>query len=72
MMEQSTNPSDPNYKAQVRAFLDGYDKAVSEDKQASHCAECNNCVSHCPQHIGIPQQMKRISKMVEDMRKVVS
>lgn len=66
-----SNPADPNYKQQVRAFLDGYDKAVPKKQQAINCQSCDNCLSHCPQRIQIPTQMHRISKMVEDMRKVL-
>ena len=65
------NPSSPDYKQQVKEFLDGYDKALSDDKKAYQCQSCNNCVSHCPQHIRIPNQMHRISKLIDEMKKVV-
>jgi predicted aldo/keto reductase-like oxidoreductase len=64
-----TNPTDPNYKKMAQAFLDGYNKAVPDKQQAIHCVGCNHCVPHCPQHIKIPDQMKRITKMVEEMKK---
>jgi predicted aldo/keto reductase-like oxidoreductase len=73
-VNDGTMPVDPtaaDYKAQVKAFLDGYAKTVPETAQASHCASCNHCVPHCPQHIQIPAQMKRITAMVEEMKKVV-
>lgn len=66
-----TNKLAPDYKQKVKAFLDGYNKAVPEAQQASQCQSCNNCLSHCPQRIKIPSQMKRISNMVEEMKKVV-
>ncbi len=65
-----TDPLSPDYQKQVRIFLDGYNRSVPEKKQALNCAECGNCLSHCPQHIQIPTQMRRISNMVEEMKKV--
>jgi predicted aldo/keto reductase-like oxidoreductase len=73
-INDGTMPMDPkasNYKELVRNFLDGYNKAIKSDQQASHCQSCNSCVPHCPQRIKIPDQMKRITKMVEDFKKVV-
>lgn len=73
-VNDGTMPSDPNaqnYKQQVQAFLDGYDKVVPQEQQASGCKHCNHCTPHCPQHIRIPEQMDRITKMVEEFKKVV-
>ncbi len=66
-----TDPNDPKYKEMAKAFLDGYAKAVPDEEQAYHCAHCNHCVPHCPQRIHIPEQMDRIKKMVEEMKKNV-
>ena len=66
-----SDPKDPKYKELAKAFLDGYAKAVPDELQAHHCAHCNHCVPHCPQHIHIPDQMDRIKKMVEEMKKNV-
>jgi predicted aldo/keto reductase-like oxidoreductase len=73
-VNDGTMPTDStaaDYKEKCRLFLEGYNKAVPADKQASQCQSCNHCLPHCPQHIHIPDQMKRISKMVEEMKKVV-
>ena len=56
---------DPNYREARRAFLVGYDRSVPRLRQASHCIGCNQCVSHCPQSIKIPQQLRRIDRFVE-------
>ena len=32
------------------------------------CIGCNQCVSHCPQSIKIPQQLRRIDRFVEQLK----
>ncbi len=59
---------DPNYREARRAFLVGYDRSVPRLRQASHCIGCNQCVSHCPQSIKIPQQLRRIDRFVEQLK----
>jgi uncharacterized protein len=66
-----TDSSAANYKEMAKAFIDGYENAVPEKLRAVHCASCNHCVPLCPQHIHIPDQMKRISKMIDDMKKAL-
>ena len=58
---------DPGYREARRAFLIGYDRSVPKLRQASHCIGCNQCVSHCPQSIKIPQQLRRIDRFVEQL-----
>jgi predicted aldo/keto reductase-like oxidoreductase len=73
-VNDGTMPVDPNasnYKELVRKFLDGYNKAVKPEQQAMNCKTCNQCLSKCPQRIKIPTQMKRITKMVENFKKVI-
>lgn len=36
---------------------------LGKEKQAHHCAKCNQCAEHCPQHIDIPQWMDTIGSM---------
>lgn len=59
---------DADYARARRAFLVGYDRSVPRLRQASHCIGCNQCVSHCPQSIKIPQQLRRIDHFVEQLR----
>ena len=61
-------PEDPDYKRARRAFLIGYDRSVPKLRQASHCIACGQCVSHCPQRIAIPGQMRKIDKFVEKLK----
>ena len=57
-----------NYEEARRAFLIGYDRSVPKLRQASHCIECRECVSHCPQQIDIPREMQRIDEFVEKLK----
>ena len=59
----------PTYRKQRRAFLVGYDRSVPRLRQADHCIGCNQCTSHCPQQIRIPQELQRISGYVETLKK---
>ena len=58
-----------NYRKARQAFLVGYDRSVPKLRQANHCIGCNQCVSHCPQAIRIPQELRRIDKFVEHLRR---
>lgn len=60
---------DPDYARARRAFLVGYDRSVPKLRQASHCIGCDQCMSHCPQQIKIPQQMFRIDNFVEQLKR---
>lgn len=62
------NHLDANYEEARRAFLIGYDRRVPKLSQASHCIGCGQCVSHCPQGIDIPSQMRMIDDYVERLR----
>ena len=57
-----------NYKEARRAFLIGYDRSVPKLRQASHCIGCNQCTSHCPQSIRIPDELHRIDHFVEQLK----
>ncbi len=64
-----SNPGDSGYKKARRAYLIGYDRSVPKLRQADHCIACDQCSPHCPQRINIPQEMQRISKYVEHLRR---
>ena len=66
----STNGGRPDseYMRLRKAFLIGYDRSVPRLRQADHCIGCNHCVSHCPQRIDIPHEMRRIDKLVESIK----
>ena len=57
-----------NYRKARRAFLVGYDRSVPRLRQASHCIQCRECVSHCPQQIDIPRELQRVDAFVEKLK----
>ncbi|MCF0203476.1 MAG: 4Fe-4S dicluster domain-containing protein, partial [Bacteroidaceae bacterium] len=61
--------TDANYREARRAFLVGYDRTVPKLRQASHCIGCDQCVVHCPQGIKIPDELHRIDRYVEDLKR---
>lgn len=65
-MPQSSQ--DPEYRKARRAYLIGYDRSVSRERQANHCIGCGKCVSHCPQSINIPAQMQCIDSYTEELK----
>ena len=52
-----------------KAYLTSYDKAIESVRQADHCISCNQCSPHCPQHIRIPRELRRIDNYVEQLKK---
>ncbi len=59
---------DAHYRRARRAYLVGYDRSVARIRQADHCIGCGQCVSHCPQHINIPRQMRKIDEYTENLK----
>lgn len=60
--------SDSAYRKARRRWLIGYDKKVERMRQADHCIGCNHCMSHCPQRINIPKEMRTINELVEQLK----
>ena len=56
------------YARARRRYLAAYDKAVESARQADHCISCGKCVKACPQHIKIPQELRRINEYIEALR----
>ena len=67
--EQKKSMEAAEYRRRRRAFLIGYDRSVPKLRQASHCIQCGQCVSHCPQRIDIPQEMRRIDEFTETLKR---
>ena len=62
---------DAAYRKSRRAFLIGYDRSVPKLRQADHCIACGECVTHCPQRIKIPRELRRIDEMVEKLKREI-
>lgn len=54
-----------DYKKKLKTFQKGYKKALKPSELASQCMECRECVSKCPQRIQIPNQMTRLTELLE-------
>ena len=65
-LAKSQDESD--YKKMRRAFLIGYDRSVPKLRQADHCTNCGECLSHCPQRIRIPEMMQKVDEYVEKLK----
>ena len=66
--EIAKDTQDENYRKARRAYLVSYDRAVPKLRQASRCIGCNQCMSHCPQHINIPRELHKIDRYVENLK----
>ena len=66
--EISQSIQDEGYRKARRAYLVSYDRAVPKLRQASRCIGCNQCMSHCPQKINIPNELHRIDRYVEKLK----
>lgn len=42
----------------LQAYLDGYNRLITDEKDASQCIECGNCEAACPQNLEIIKQLK--------------
>ena len=60
---------DPAYRKARRRYLAGYNKAVPTLRQADHCIGCGQCMIHCPQSIRIPEELQRIDRYVEQLKR---
>lgn len=60
---------DPRYAAARRAFLVGYDRAIDKSRQADRCLSCGECVTHCPQSIDIPKELRLIADYTQALRR---
>ncbi len=57
-----------DYAKLKKAYLVSYDRAVATVRQADHCINCGECLSHCPQSIPIPRELRRIAHYIEDLK----
>jgi predicted aldo/keto reductase-like oxidoreductase len=65
----SSNPESEGYRKARRAYLVSYDRAVPKQLQADHCIGCGQCVEYCPQGIDIPEEMRRIDRHIEALKR---
>ena len=66
--EIAQNSEQKDFKKLKKAYLTSYDKAIETVRQADHCISCGQCAERCPQHIRIPQELRRIDRYVENLK----
>ena len=57
------------YRKARRAYLISYGRSIERVRQANRCIGCGQCMSHCPQSIQIPNELHRIDRLVEKLRR---
>lgn len=60
---------DAEYKKKSKNFVKRYEKELEAAMRADACTKCNACLSKCPQHIRIPEQLQMISDLVAAVSK---
>ena len=63
------NQEDDQYRKDRRTYLISYDRAIPRLRQADKCAGCGICAIKCPQQINIPNEIKRIDRFVEKLKR---
>ena len=66
MLPDPSNKKDKGFKEKKKAFLKRY-ATLASGTDASVCVMCNACLPKCPQRIRIPEQMRKIHKLVKDL-----
>lgn len=54
-----------DYKQKLSAFTSGYKKALKPENWATACQDCEACLPKCPQQIRIPNQLSRITELLD-------
>lgn len=57
-----------DFKKLRKRYLTSYNSAIESVRQADHCISCGQCLSHCPQHIRIPGELRRIDNYIEKLK----
>ena len=57
------------YRRNRRQYLISLDRAIDRERQPDHCIQCGACMPHCPQKIRIPQELERISRLIEELKR---
>lgn len=53
-----------DYKEKLGAFVDGYKKTLKPENWSTVCQDCEACLPKCPQQIRIPNQLSRITELL--------
>lgn len=61
---------DAEFKKKAREFMKKYQKNLPDGARADACVKCNACLSKCPQHIRIPDQLQMINDLVNEINTI--
>ncbi len=54
------------YAEKKKAFIANYKSQVKDSQLAAACVACGECLSKCPQRIRIPDQMAKLTQLLQD------
>lgn len=57
------------YARARRKYLLAYNEAIPTVRQADHCIACRRCERECPQNIRIPDELRRIDRYIESLKR---
>ena len=52
-----------------RQYLISFDRNIEKLRQPQHCIGCEECMSHSPHGIRIPEQLQKIDKFINELKK---
>ena len=55
-----------NYDERKKSFINKYKKDIKAEQLASACVACEECLTKCPQRIKIPDQMAKLTQLLQD------
>ena len=58
-----------HYARARRKYLLAYNEAIPTVRQADHCIACRRCEQDCPQNIRIPDELRRIDRYIESLKR---
>jgi len=58
-----------NLGKEAKAFLIQYKNNIPKAARADHCIRCGKCLHLCPQHLPIPEHLRKIDILVEAIKK---
>ena len=59
------------FRKNRRKYLISYQRDVMRESRANKCINCGQCIQHCPQDIKIPQELRKIDLLVENLRRSI-
>ena len=60
-------PRDKEFKRNSKELVKRYRQNLIDGSRADACTQCGVCVSKCPQHIRIPEQLERIQNLIDQI-----